>query len=229
MPYISQNFIDNLPHQIDIVDLIAKRLPLKKTGSDYRAPCPFHGGKNPNFSVSSSKQFYHCFKCGESGGAIKFVQKFNNLDFVEAIEAIASEFSLTIIYDKNSKPVDGKIKRYLDLMQRVSEFYQSQLKASPDKQKAVNYAKNRGISGAIAKRFEIGFATKNNDLETHFKLSEQDISDLKTLGLIKIGENNSYDFFRDRLIFPIHNSKGGVIAFGGRAFSDKARAKYLNS
>ena len=123
MPYISQSFIDDLPNQIDIVDLISKRLSLKKTGSDYRAPCPFHGGKNRNFAVNSHKQFYHCFKCGESGGAISFVQKFDNLDFVEAIEVIASEFGLKIEYDSNTKPVDPRLERYRDLSQKVSDFY----------------------------------------------------------------------------------------------------------
>jgi DNA primase len=99
MPYISQNFINDLPNQIDIVDLIAKRVVLKKTGDGYRGACPFHGGKNSNFSVSAQKQFYHCFKCGESGGAISFVQKYDNLDFVEAVETIANEFGLAIEYN----------------------------------------------------------------------------------------------------------------------------------
>ncbi|RUM79777.1 MAG: DNA primase [Candidatus Thioglobus sp.] len=229
MPYISQSFIDDLPNQIDIVDLISKRLSLKKTGSDYRAPCPFHGGKNRNFAVNSHKQFYHCFKCGESGGAISFVQKFDNLDFVEAIEVIAGEFGLKIEYDSNTKPVDPRLERYRDLSKEVSEFYIQQLRNSPAKEKAVSYAKNRGISGEIAK-FELGFATpSNNDLLIEFEKSEQDTSDLKSLGLLKTGQYGDYDFFRDRLMFPIHNTKGKVIAFGGRAFDNKAKAKYLNS
>lgn len=230
MPYISQSFIDDLPNQIDIVDLISKRLSLKKTGSDYRAPCPFHGGKNRNFAVSSHKQFYHCFKCGESGGAISFVQKFDNLDFVEAIEAIASEFGLKIEYDSNTKPVDPRLERYRELSQKVSDFYIQQLRNSPAKEKAVSYAKNRGISGEIAKRFELGFAPPSNqDLLLAFEKDEQASADLKSLGLLKTGQYGDYDFFRDRLMFPIHNTKGNVIAFGGRAFDNKAKAKYLNS
>jgi len=230
MPFISQSFIDDLPNQIDIVDLVSKRLSLKKTGSDYRAPCPFHGGKNRNFAINSHKQFYHCFKCGESGGAISFVQKFDNLDFVEAIEVIAGEFGLKIEYDSNTKPVDPRLERYRDLSQKVSAFYIHQLRNSPAKEKAVSYAKNRGISGEIAKRFELGFATpSNNDLLIEFEKSEQDTSDLKSLGLLKTGQYGDYDFFRDRLMFPIHNTKGNVIAFGGRAFDNKAKAKYLNS
>ncbi len=229
MPYISQSFIDDLPNQIDIVDLINKRLPLKKMGSDYRAPCPFHGGKNRNFSVSSSKQFYHCFKCGESGGAINFVQKFENLDFVETIQAIANEFGLDVVYDTNAKPVDSRLGRYQAILQKVGEFYTQQLKTSPAKEKAVNYAKTRGISGEIAKRFELGFASPGKqDLLSFFK-DDQDVADLKELGMIKTGQYGDYDFFRDRLIFPIHNSKGNIIAFGGRAFDSSAKAKYLNS
>ncbi len=230
MPYISQSFIDDLPNQIDIVDLISKRLSLKKTGSDYRAPCPFHGGKNRNFAVNSHKQFYHCFKCGESGGAISFVQKFDNLDFVEAIEVIAGEFGLKIEYDSNTKPVDPRLERYRDLSQKVSDFYKQQLRGSPAKKKAVDYAVNRGISGEIAKRFELGFAPPSNqDLLLAFEKDEQASADLKSLGLVKTGEYGDYDFFRDRLMFPIHNTKGNVIAFGGRAFDNKAKAKYLNS
>jgi DNA primase len=230
LPYISQNFISDLPNQIDIVDLVAKRLTLKKTGSSYRAPCPFHGGKNPNFAVNGHEQFYHCFKCGESGGAINFVQKFDNVDFPTAIETIASEFGLTVEYDKNSKPVDPNLERYRLLSEKVSVFYRQQLKNSPAKTKAVDYAKNRGISGEIAKRFALGFAPPSNkDLLTHFENIQQDIIDLKALGLVKTGEYGDYDFFRDRLMFPIHNSKGTVIAFGGRAFDNNAKAKYLNS
>ncbi len=230
MPYIAQSFIDDLPNQIDIVDLINKRLPLKKSGSDYRAPCPFHGGKNSNFAVNAHKQFYHCFKCGESGGAISFIQKFDNLNFVEAIETIAGEFGLPIEYDSKSKPVDPRLERYRTLSKKVADFYINQLRNSPAKDKAVSYAKARGISGEIAKRFELGFASPGNkDLMLNFQNSEQDIADLKTLGLLKEGQYGDYDFFRDRLMFPIHNSKGNVIAFGGRAFDNDAKAKYLNS
>ena len=230
MPYIAQSFIDDLPNQIDIVDLINKRLPLKKSGSDYRAPCPFHGGKNSNFAVNAHKQFYHCFKCGESGGAISFIQKFDNLNFVEAIETIAGEFGLPIEYDSKSKPVDPRLERYRTLSKKVADFYTNQLRNSPAKDKAVSYAKARGISGEIAKRFELGFASPGNkDLMLNFENSEQDIADLKTLGLLKEGQYGDYDFFRDRLMFPIHNSKGNVIAFGGRAFDNDAKAKYLNS
>jgi DNA primase len=231
MPYISQSFIDNLANQIDIVDLIGKRLSLKKTGGDYRAPCPFHGGKNRNFSVSTSKQFYHCFKCGESGGAISFVQKIDNLSFVEAIESIASDFGLTIEYEQaNTPPKDVRFERYQELLAKVSEFYIAQLKGSPARDKAVNYAKSRGLNGQIAKRFSLGFATPSNqDLQLHFEQDTQALEDLKVLGLVKTGEYGDYDFFRDRLMFPIHNTKGKVIAFGGRAFDKKTKAKYLNS
>ncbi|BAS67434.1 DNA primase [Bathymodiolus septemdierum thioautotrophic gill symbiont] len=230
MPYISENFLNDLPNQIDIVDLIGKRLTLKKSGSGYRAPCPFHGGKNPNLAVNAQEQFYHCFKCGESGNAISFIQKYENASFVEAVETIASEFGLTIIYDKNTTPIDPSLERYRLLSEKVGEFYRQQLKTSPAKAKAVNYAKKRGISSEIAKRFALGFATPGNkDLLTHFEKTEQDVIDLKALGLIKTGEYGDYDFFRDRLMFPIHNSKGYVVAFGGRAFDKNAKAKYLNS
>lgn len=229
MPYISQNFINNLPNQIDIVDLIVKRVALKKTGDSYRGPCPFHGGKNANFSVSAQKQFYHCFKCGESGGAINFVQKYDNLDFVEAVEIIANEFGITIEYDKSSKSVDPKFDRYRNLSEKVNDFYKQQLETSPAKKKAITYAQSRGINDEIFKRFELGFAPPNNNLLLNFEKSEQSVTDLKALGLVRRGEYGDYDFFRNRLMFPIHNSKGSVIAFGGRAFNNTTKAKYLNS
>ncbi len=230
MPYINQNFLNDLPNQIDIVDLISKRLTLKKMGSGYRGPCPFHGGKNNNFSVDSQKQLYHCFKCGESGGAIKFIEKYENASFVEAVETIANEFGLKIEYDKSGKPADPSLERYRALSEKVSEFYQQQLKSSLAKTKAVNYAKERGISGEIARRFGLGFATPGNkDLLTNFENTEQDVTDLKALGLVKTGEYGDYDFFHDRLMFPIQNSRGNVIAFGGRAFDKNVKAKYLNS
>ncbi|MBW5290607.1 MAG: DNA primase [Candidatus Ruthia sp. Asou_11_S2] len=232
MPFVNTDFKDDLPNRVDIVDIINRRVPLKKAGKDYKACCPFHHEKTPSFSVSAEKQMYKCFGCDEGGGAINFVMKFDNLGLVEAIETIAGESGISVVYDENAKPVDSRLARYRDLMQRVGQFYIQQLKQSPAKDKAVNYAKNRGISGEIAKRFELGFAPPSSNLLSEFEQSEQNIADLKAMGLLGDDQYRSgqyYDFFKDRLMFPIHNAKGNIIAFGGRTFDNNAKAKYLNS
>ena len=233
MPFIDRDFINDLPNRVDIVGLINKRVPLKKAGKDYKACCPFHEEKTPSFSVVPTKQIYHCFGCGESGGIIDFIMKFDHLAFVEAIETVAGESGVSVVYDQTAKPVDSRFKRFNKLMSEVSDFYQSQLKNSAAKKKVVDYAKKRGISGSIAKRFELGFAPPGwTNLYDDFKRSDENVHDLEVMGLLvakKDKESDYYDRFRDRLMFPIHNTKGNVIGFGGRVLSDKDNPKYLNS
>jgi DNA primase len=233
MPFIDRDFINDLSKRVDIVDLINRRVPLKKAGKDYKACCPFHNEKTPSFTVVPNKQIYHCFGCSENGNAIDFVMKFDHLDFKEAVETVASESGISVIYDQKAKPVDPKIKRYTDLMRRVCEFYQQQLKNSAAKNKIIAYAKQRGISGQTAKSYEIGFAPPGwNNLFNHFKTEHDSVNDLERMGLLipkKDKDGEFYDRFRDRIMFPIHNSKGDVIAFGGRVLSENENPKYLNS
>ena len=150
MPFIDRDFINDLSNRVDIVGLINKRVALKKAGKDYKACCPFHEEKTPSFTVVPSKQIFHCFGCGESGGVIDFIKKFDHLDFVEAVEAVAGESGISVVYDQTAKPVDSRFKRFNNLMMELSDFYQSQLKQSTTKKKAIDYAKKRGISGSIA-------------------------------------------------------------------------------
>ena len=234
MPFIDRDFINDLSQRVDIVDLINRRVPLKKVGKDYKACCPFHNEKTPSFTVAPDKQIYHCFGCGESGNAIDFVMNFDHLDFKEAVETVASESGVSVVYDQAAKPVDPRLARYRELMQKVCEFYKHQLKTSVAKGKVVNYAnKKRGLTGEIAKRFELGFAPPGwNNLYNYFKDNVDAIKDLETMGLLvakKDKKDEYYDRFRDRLMFPIHNSKGNVIAFGGRVLSNDDQPKYLNS
>ena len=233
MPFIDRDFINDLPNRVDIVGLINKRVALKKAGKDYKACCPFHEEKTPSFTVVPTKQIYHCFGCGESGGIIDFVMKYDHLAFVEAIETVAGESGISVIYDQITKPVDMRFKRYNKLMEELSSFYQDQLKKSAAKKKVVDYAKKRGISGSIAKRFELGFAPPGwTNLFDSYKNSEESIQDLLSMGMIvpkKDKKDDYYDRFRDRLMFPIHNTKGSVIGFGGRVLSSKDNPKYLNS
>ncbi|MDA9030925.1 DNA primase [Candidatus Pseudothioglobus singularis] len=233
MPFVDRDFINDLPNRVDIVGLINKRVSLKKAGKDYKACCPFHEEKTPSFTVVPTKQIYHCFGCGESGGIIDFIMKYDHLAFVEAIETVAGESGISVVYDQTAKPVDMRFKRYNKLMEELSSFYQEQLKTSAAKKKVVDYAKNRGVSGSIAKRFELGFAPPGwTNLFDAYKNSEESIQDLLIMGMIvpkKDKKDDYYDRFRDRLMFPIHNTKGSVIGFGGRVLSSKDNPKYLNS
>ena len=233
MPFVDRDFINDLPNRVDIVGLINKRVALKKAGKDYKACCPFHEEKTPSFTVVPTKQIYHCFGCGESGGIIDFIMKYDHLAFVEAIETVAGESGISVVYDQTAKPVDMRFKRYNKLMEELSSFYQEQLKTSAAKKKVVDYAKNRGVSGSIAKRFELGFAPPGwTNLFDAYKDSEEPTQDLLTMGMIvpkKDKKDDYYDRFRDRLMFPIHNTKGSVIGFGGRVLSSKDNPKYLNS
>ena len=233
MPFVDRDFINDLPNRVDIVGLINKRVALKKAGKDYKACCPFHEEKTPSFTVVPTKQIYHCFGCGESGGIIDFIMKYDHLAFVEAIETVAGESGISVVYDQTAKPVDMRFKRYNKLMEELSSFYQEQLKTSAAKKKVVDYAKNRGVSGSIAKRFELGFAPPGwTNLFDAYKDSEESIQDLLAMGMIvskKDKKDDYYDRFRDRLMFPIHNTKGSVIGFGGRVLSSKDNPKYLNS
>ena len=233
MPFIDRDFINDLPNRVDIVGLINKRVALKKAGKDYKACCPFHEEKTPSFTVVPTKEIYHCFGCGESGGIIDFVMKYDHLSFVEAIETVAGESGISVIYDQTAKPVDKRFERYNQIMTELNNFYQKQLKSSSTKNKVVSYAKKRGISGAIAKRFELGFAPPGwTNLFDQYTDKEDSIKDLLSMGMIvqkKDKKDDYYDRFRNRLMFPIHNAKGSVIGFGGRVLSPEDNPKYLNS
>jgi DNA primase len=233
MPFIDRDFINDLSNRVDIVGLINKRVALKKAGKDYKACCPFHEEKTPSFTVVPTKEIYHCFGCGESGGIIDFVMKYDHLSFVEAIETVAGESGISVVYDQTAKPVDKRFERYNQIMTELNNFYQKQLKSSSTKNKVVSYAKNRGISGAIAKRFELGFAPPGwTNLFDQYTDKEDSIKDLLSMGMIvqkKDKKDDYYDRFRNRLMFPIHNAKGSVIGFGGRVLSPEDNPKYLNS
>ena len=233
MPFIDRDFINDLPNRVDIVGLINKRVALKKAGKDYKACCPFHEEKTPSFTVVPTKQIYHCFGCGESGGIIDFIMKYDHLSFVEAIETVAGESGISVVYDQTAKPVDKRFKRYNQIMEELNDFYQSQLKSSSEKNKVVSYAKKRGISGSIAKRFELGFAPPGwTNLFDQYSMNEESVQDLLSMGMIvpkKDKKDDYYDRFRNRLMFPIHNAKGSVIGFGGRVLSSQDNPKYLNS
>ena len=223
---IPQHFINDLVSRVDIVDVLSKRIDLKKAGKEFKAVCPFHNDKNPSLTISPSKGFYHCFSCGAHGTALGFLMEYEHLSFVEAIESLASDLGLEVPYEKSSKPIKQNNDLFL-MMEKLQKKFQDNLK---DESKAIKYLKERGIDGTTAKKFGIGYAKKGwRNILDEFGKNEKQINLLTSLGLIiKKSDNNYYDRFRDRIIFPIRDARGRFIGFGGRVFNDE-QPKYLNS
>ncbi|EIO3704920.1 DNA primase [Vibrio parahaemolyticus] len=237
--HIPRSFIDDLLARLDIVDIIDARVKLKKKGKNYGACCPFHNEKTPSFSVSQEKQFYHCFGCGAHGNAIDFMMEFERLEFVEAIEELASYLGLDVPREQrsggggqfNSGPqASSSEKRSLyDLMGSIAQFYRNQLK-QPSSKVAIEYLKDRGLSGEIVQKFGIGYVADEWDLvRKNFGQNKDNQNMLVTGGmLIENDKGNRYDRFRGRIMFPIRDRRGRVIGFGGRVLGE-GTPKYLNS
>ncbi len=237
--HIPRSFIDDLLARLDIVDIIDARVKLKKKGKNYGACCPFHNEKTPSFSVSQEKQFYHCFGCGAHGNAIDFMMEFERLEFVEAIEELASYLGLDVPREQrsggggqfNSGPqASSSEKRSLyDLMGSIAQFYRNQLK-QPSSKVAIEYLKDRGLSGEIVQKFGIGYVADEWDLVRKNFGQNKDNQDMLVTGgmLIENDKGNRYDRFRGRIMFPIRDRRGRVIGFGGRVLGE-GTPKYLNS
>ncbi|MFM2588821.1 DNA primase [Vibrio sp. TBV020] len=236
--HIPRSFIDDLLARLDIVDIIDARVKLKKKGKNYGACCPFHNEKTPSFSVSQEKQFYHCFGCGVHGNAIDFMMEYERLEFVEAIEELASFLGLDVPreqrqggnFQANQPKANSEQKRNLyDLMGSIAQFYRDQLK-QPKSKVAIDYLKDRGLSGQVVQKFGIGFVADEWDLvRKNFGQTPQTQDMLVSGGmLIENDKGNRYDRFRGRVMFPIRDRRGRVIGFGGRVLGD-GTPKYLNS
>ncbi len=236
---ISRQFIDDLLSRADIVELVDSRVPLKKAGKNYQACCPFHNEKSPSFTVSQDKQFYHCFGCGEHGNAISFLMEFDRLDFVDAVEELASHYSMEVVREENhASPAEQRRQQQVyqqkqddyELLNQVCRFYQQQFKQAPDKDVAINYLKGRGLSGEVVKRFAMGYISDAWDgMMKVFGRSVQANQQLIDLGMaIESDKGRPYDRFRGRIMFPIRDKRGRVIGFGGRVLGDE-KPKYLNS
>ncbi|RXJ70513.1 DNA primase [Veronia nyctiphanis] len=227
-------FIDDLLTRLDIVELIDARVKLKKQGKNFGACCPFHNEKTPSFTVSQEKQFYHCFGCGVHGNAIDFVMEYDRLDFVEAIEELASQLGLDVPREQGSGPrgpytrSDQKRDLY-QTMGQIAQFYQSELRGNKG-QVAIDYLKNRGLSGEIVQQFGIGYVADEWDqVKNRFGSGKDSQEALVTTGMLIENDNGRrYDRFRGRVMFPIRDRRGRVIAFGGRVLGD-GTPKYLNS
>lgn len=221
---IPESFIEELMNRIDIVDVIEPRVPLKRAGSEYKACCPFHQENTPSFTVSTRKQFYHCFGCGAHGTAVGFMMEYDGLEFVDAIEELAHMAGLEVPREA------GKARRIetglYDVLEASANFFQARLKENPA---AIEYLKNRGLSGEICRDFGIGYAPEGwNNLIERVGSTEELRNKLLSAGMLSRGDKGLYDKFRNRIIFPIHDRRGRVIAFGGRDLGDKG-PKYLNS
>jgi DNA primase len=223
---IPQDFIDDLIARADVVEVIGKRIQLKKAGREFKACCPFHDEKTPSFTVSPGKGFYHCFGCGAHGTAIGFLMEYEHMSFVEAIESLANIMGVEVPRDESDRPA-RRYDELFSLMSSVERHWQACLK---DNANAVNYLQQRGIDGATAKRFGIGFSPDSwSDVLDKFGKTPEAQERLLATGLVIRKDNGKhYDRFRDRIIFPIRDARGRTIGFGGRAIGD-GEPKYLNS
>ncbi|MGE5170118.1 MAG: DNA primase [Rudaea sp.] len=224
---IPNDFIQTLLARVDIVDVIDRLVPLKKAGANYQACCPFHSEKTPSFTVSPTKQFFHCFGCGAHGTAIGFLMDYSGKSFPEAVEALARDAGLEV--PRTQRPGEREVREatgdLCEILLAAARFYRAQLKASPP---AIEYLKRRGLTGVIAGHFGIGYAPSGwQNLAATF--TDYASPALEAAGLVVAGESGKrYDRFRDRIMFPIHDTRGRVIGFGGRVLGD-GEPKYLNS
>ncbi len=231
---IPQSFIDDLLNRTDIVDVVSSRIQLKKTGKNYSACCPFHKEKTPSFTVSPDKQFYYCFGCGAGGNALGFVMDHDQTEFPQAVEELAKRAGMEVPREdsgRGGKPRQATDSPLYALLKSAADYYRQALKSHPQRRAAVEYLKGRGLSGEIARDFGLGFAPPGWDnLLKHLAGDSLQHKAMIDAGLLVENPDSGkrYDRFRDRVIFPIHDSRGRVIAFGGRVLGDD-KPKYLNS
>ncbi|MGD9153245.1 MAG: DNA primase [Gammaproteobacteria bacterium] len=228
---IPQSFIDDLLTRIDIVNIIEQYVKLKKAGADYEACCPFHQEKTPSFKVSPAKQIYHCFGCGVGGNAISFLMDYDHQDFPEAIETLAKHAGISIPTQATTEQQPNNTAIMYTVMEKAANFYQAQLERNPLAKNALKYLEKRGLNKETIKQFKIGYAPSgwDNLLRKVNSHPEYQKALLTTGMLIKKSNNSTYDRFRNRIMFPITDRRGRIIAFGARAINDDDTPKYLNS
>ncbi len=221
---IPPEFIDQLLARLDVVDIVGRRVPLQRAGHEFKARCPFHDEKTPSFYVSPAKQFYHCFGCGAHGTAIGFLMEYEGLGFRDAVEELAAEVGLELPREIAFEQ-GPDLRPLYQTLERAAAWYRDQLKRHPAASRARDYLRQRGLSNEVIESFGIGFAPPGwrNLLEA---VGEE--ARLLEAGLLSKKEGRAYDRFRDRIIFPIRDGRGRVVAFGGRVLGDET-PKYLNS
>nr|MDQ2972361.1 DNA primase [Pseudomonadota bacterium] len=225
---IPERFIDELLTRVDIVDVVQQRVPLKRAGRDWSARCPFHDERSPSFTVSPAKQFFHCFGCGAHGSAIKFLMDYDRLEFPDAVEELAQSVGLKVPHEGgDDKPREDKTDLYA-LLDAAAGFYEGELRKNAS---AREYCERRRLDAQTIEQFRIGWAPGGWDgVKRALGTNEYRLKLLEQAGMLSSGERgNSYDRFRERLMFPIMDRRGRVIAFGGRVLSAEQSPKYLNS
>lgn len=228
---IPQSFIDDLLNRVDIVEVIDARVSLKKAGREYQACCPFHNEKTPSFTVSPGKQFYHCFGCGAHGSAVGFLMDYEHLEFPDAIEELARSVGMEVPHEAASgHRTDHRSNDHYSLLERAERYYRNQLREHAQAANAVDYLKQRGLSGEIAATFGLGYAPPGWDsLLRHLGSDSETQKAAVELGLlVQKDDNRLYDRFRDRIMFPIRDRRGRTIGFGGRVLGNDT-PKYMNS
>ncbi|HEV7491098.1 MAG TPA: DNA primase, partial [Rhodanobacteraceae bacterium] len=225
---IPEKFIDDLLARVDIVDVIQERVPLKKSGRDWSARCPFHDERSPSFTVSPTKQFYHCFGCGAHGSAIGFLMNYDRLEFPDAVEELANRAGIKVPYEGGREAPREDSADLYNVLDAAASFYRRQLAAN---ETARAYFENRGLDEATLARFNLGYAPDQWDaLKNALGTSPQRMELLEKAGMLTSGERGSkYDRFRHRVMFPILDRRGRTIAFGGRVLVKEDTPKYLNS
>ena len=224
MPSLDRKFIDDLLSRIDIVELISNDVELKKAGANFKGLCPFHSENTPSFNVSQTKQFYHCFGCGASGDAIKYLREAHGLTFMDAIEKLASIANVEIPKTLNKENSD--FVNLFNINDQVKNYFKKCLEKND---MAKQYLASRGFDEKMIDKFEIGYASESWDSLKNFLEKSQSINSGLELGLLIKSNEKVYDRFRNRIMFPIKNTTGKTIAFGGRALDKNEKAKYINS
>ena len=221
---IPESFIEELLGRVDIVEVIERHVPLKRAGREFQACCPFHDEKTPSFTVSPQKQFYHCFGCGAHGTAIGFMMNYEGLEFPDAVEELARQAGMKVPREGGQR--QKRSPGLYEILDAAAKYFVARLKEHPP---AIEYLKSRGLSGEIAHEFGVGYAPAGWDgLIKALGTDNERMALLKRTGMLSEGDKGVYDKFRNRIMFPIHDRRGRVIAFGGRALDDKG-PKYLNS
>ena len=224
MPSLDRKFIDDLLSRIDIVELISNDVKLKKSGANFKGLCPFHSENTPSFNVSQTKQFYHCFGCGASGDAIKYLREAHGLTFIDAIEKLASIANIEVPKTLNKE--NTEFINLFDTNNQVKNYFKECLEKS---EIAKQYLLSRGFDEKMIDKFDIGYASESWDSLKNFLDSSRSVNDGLELGLLIKSNGKIYDRFRNRIMFPIKNTAGKTIAFGGRALDKDEKAKYINS
>ena len=224
MATLDRSFIDDLLSRINIVEIIGKSVNLKKLGTSHKGLCPFHSENTPSFNVSETKQFYHCFGCGASGDVIKFLREHEGLSFIDAIEKLAGIANIEV--PKNNTKFEDDTSNLINTNQIAHKYFLDSLSKSKT---AKEYLSNRGIENSVIEKFEIGYAKESWDNLKIIIEKERKTKDAIDLGLLVNNKNKIYDRFRNRIMFPIKNSSGKVIAYGGRTIDKSEKAKYINS